>query len=478
MKRFLIFATACLLPLSLLAQQPTPATPCDCAKGQVAVSQDAADFVTAVAAGFGTRTPLGPYRLVAMVTREHRSELLAGKTDAYKADLTAVLTPNPQRACRIATAAVIGLEMAQAFGAQIPASVIQEAIVLQKQLCSTPALVTPEAQAIPGATKHYATGRKSTPEQDKARHAKYAPRFARLMALWANAANLPANYDCRKVCTPIKDQSSCGSCWDFSGTCIVESANILAGNLTASTSAQLSEQYTLDACDGYNGGCGGDDNTTVLMDAKAGGLPLTSLYGPYQGTSERCHWTTNQGALYKIADWGYVGAQDGVPLVSAIKAAMMQYGPIGCAVAADNSFMNYRPGTVFRDSGSRNIDHDVVLVGWQDDATRPTGGYWIMRNSWGTSWGNAGYMNIDYGANQIGYEAVWNTAVNQPAPPTPPTPPTPPVPPTPPPQPTPSHRTFDLQQKAFHLWESGDPKQQDKVNRAIKAAEDVLNNAG
>src|ERR1700722_20074575 len=78
---------------------------------------------------------------------------------------------------------------------------------------------------------------------------------------------------------PIKDQSQCGSCWCFSGTEVCEVALIKAGVLKADGSGALSKEYTLDC--GQNGGCNGDDNTTVLAGAKATGLPLTSTYGPY-----------------------------------------------------------------------------------------------------------------------------------------------------------------------------------------------------
>ena len=271
------------------------------------------------------------------------------------------------------------------------------------------------------------------PPNMAARHAAHAARHADLHAAWAARTTFPPTYDCTDLCTPIKDQSQCGSCWDFSGVCVVEAANIKAKNLPDNSAAsQLSEQYTLDACDGQNGGCGGDDNTTVLADAKTGGLPLTSVYGPYTAKEGACklHQLAGVarknagGVLYTLSDWGYVGPQTGVPTVDQIKAAMLQYGPIGAAVAADNAFESYQPGSVFQDSKSQDIDHDIVLVGW-DDARRA----WKLRNSWGTAWGNEGYMWIAYAANMVGYESVWGVAgtpiLPVPVPPAPTPPPTP-----------------------------------------------------
>jgi C1A family cysteine protease len=199
--------------------------------------------------------------------------------------------------------------------------------------------------------------------------------------------------------TPVRN---CGSCWDFSGTSVATSAFMKA--MGASSPGPLSEQYTLDC--GQNGGCDGDDNTTVLAWAKSTGLPTTADYGPYQGQAGRCK---TGATLYKIADWGYCtpSSTNAVANVADIKAMMVQYGPIGCGIdAGSDAFSNYTSG-VFTAAPSTNIDHDIVLVGWQDDPTVSGGGYWILRNSWGTSWGQAGYMFISYGSCGVGWEAVW-----------------------------------------------------------------------
>lgn len=208
---------------------------------------------------------------------------------------------------------------------------------------------------------------------------------------------------------PVKNQSQCGSCWDFSGTCVVEVAHNMAGMGGGPEKMVLSEQYVL-SCQ-RNGGCNGDDNVTVLQIAKSTGLPLTSDYGPYQGQSRSCNYKTGQ-SLWKIDDWGFAdGSQgQGVTPTDAIKAAIMQYGCVGSGIAADNAFSNIQGSQVFKGSGSRNIDHDIVLVGWDDSK-----GAWRLRNSWGTQWADGGYCWIAYGANQVGTEAVW-AVVNNPNP--------------------------------------------------------------
>jgi Papain family cysteine protease/PASTA domain len=210
---------------------------------------------------------------------------------------------------------------------------------------------------------------------------------------------------------------NCGSCWDFSGTGMVSSAYMAA--MGAAWPGPFSEQYTLDC--GSNGGCNGDDNTTVLIWAKSTGLPTTADYGPYQGQAGQCKSGVK---LYKINDWGFCdGTGNGVTDTQKIKDAMVAYrSGIGCAVAAGGTdFWNTGQGTDVGNSSS--IDHDVILVGWDDTHDNGDGskGAWIMRNSWSTTWGatcansanpnpkEAGYAWVKYGADQLGTEAVFCT---------------------------------------------------------------------
>lgn len=219
-----------------------------------------------------------------------------------------------------------------------------------------------------------------------------------------------SKYDSRDqgIIGPIKDQGQCGSCWDFSGTGVVEVAFYKAGVLKADGSQVLSEEYTL-SC-GKNGGCGGDDNVTVLAEAKATGIPLASDYGPYTASRGRCSWKSSQ-KLYKVDDWGFCtgDGQGGEAATQDIKNCIKYYGCVGSGVAAGGtSFWNSGAGT---DTGrSNNIDHDVIIIGWDDDHDNGDGskGAWLMRNSWNTSWGSMqGYAWVKYGADGLGTEACW-----------------------------------------------------------------------
>lgn len=296
-----------------------------------------------------------------------------------------------------------------------------------------------------------------TPEQKAKRLANHFRSYQahhHLLAIFRRTVTPPASWDSRTKTTggaswipPIVDQGQCGSCWDFSGTGVATVAFNVA--LGPQAPGPLSEQYTLDC--GQNGGCNGDDNTTVLAWAKATGLPTTAQYGPYQGQAGQC----KQGvALNKITDWGYCTPSNtnAVANVNDIKLAIMTYGCVGCGIdASSDAFGNYTTGT-FVAAPSSNIDHDIILVGWQDGAVSDnSGGYWILRNSWGTSWGQQGYMFISYGSAGVGWEAVW-AVVNSPTPPSP----------TPPgPTPTPAATTITLSgplaQGTYIVTPSGTP---------------------
>jgi cathepsin L len=256
----------------------------------------------------------------------------------------------------------------------------------------------------------YAKGHVRRPDKDQLIRMSHARHGAMLQAKMAILP--PKTWDSRthKWVGPIQDQEQCGSCWDFSGTGIIDIAYNKAGLGGGPAVFVLSEEYTLSCC--RNGGCNGDDNTTVLEYAKAHGLPLQSAYhapyGPYPDANTckipACKWKPAMH-LYKITDWGFAdGTSSGetVTPTPAIKSAIMHYGAVGAGIAADDAFQSIQPGTVFKDSGATQIDHDIILCGWDD-----TKGAWLLRNSWTTQWADQGYCWIAYGANHVGTEAVW-----------------------------------------------------------------------
>lgn len=265
-----------------------------------------------------------------------------------------------------------------------------------------------------------------------ARHAAAKARHGLRMKALPKAA-APA-FDCRTLgyVPPIKDQGPCGSCYQFSGADTCEMSFMRAGSMPVA-SGGLAEQYGMD-CHNW-GGCNGGDEAQVIDWCKTNGIPSTADYGPYYATSGNCQLKPGT-KLWQISDWGYCRADQGggVASVGEIKNAISTYGPVSVAVDA-SGFDSYSGGVMT--GVGHQIDHAVIIVGW-DDAKGPNGA-WIVRNQWGTGWGEKGYAWIAYGAYDIGTEAIWvtSTAIPPPPPPGPPDPPTPPEPPVPPEPPTP-----------------------------------------
>ncbi|MDD5090996.1 MAG: C1 family peptidase [Candidatus Wallbacteria bacterium] len=198
--------------------------------------------------------------------------------------------------------------------------------------------------------------------------------------------DLPAKLDWREqtVLPAIRNQGSCGSCWAFSAVGILESAiAIKTGNVL-----NLSEQDLLN-CNTYGYGCDGGW-MDILGHFKTYGSPLESAE-PYVGKENSCKSGLDRS--YKIISWGTASSA-----TSSIKQAIATYGPVSSVVAADSSFQYYSGG-VFNHDSSVSVNHAIILVGWDDSLGN---GCWILRNSWGTGWGNSGYMYIEYGKCKVG----------------------------------------------------------------------------
>lgn len=200
------------------------------------------------------------------------------------------------------------------------------------------------------------------------------------------AKELPASFDWRdKVeggLQPIKNQGNCGSCWSFSIIATVES---LLKIKDAKSTPNLSDQTMVD-CSRYDCNGGYFDAFDYMRDK---GVPSNADY-PYRANNGRCKSMTGM-AMQKIKSWSYVGSANKSPTTDQIKTAIMEHGPVSVDVAADSAFMGYKSGIYNRCNRSQ-INHMTNIVGWND----ADGGYWIMRNSWGTKWGEDGYMRIKY----------------------------------------------------------------------------------
>jgi len=200
-------------------------------------------------------------------------------------------------------------------------------------------------------------------------------------------------------CTPVKSQGSCGSCWAF-GTVGPLESNIL---IKDGTTEDLSEQWLV-SCNrdgwGCNGGWWAHDYHEWKTDPCGDTGAVMEADFPYVARDAPCECPYPHE--YLLDDWRYIGSQGGIPPLANIKQAILDYGPVSAAVYA-NSAMQAYGGGIFDGCASGQVNHAVVLVGW-DDNQGPSG-IWFMRNSWGPGWGEEGYMRIPYGCSSIGYSA-------------------------------------------------------------------------
>ncbi|TMW87257.1 hypothetical protein EJD97_020201 [Solanum chilense] len=198
-----------------------------------------------------------------------------------------------------------------------------------------------------------------------------------------SVTEVPNSMDWRKKgsVTGVKDQGGCGCCWAFSAAAAIEGAYQIANNELIS----LSEQQLLD-CSTQNKGCEGGLMTVAydfLLQNNGGGITTETNY-PYEEAQNVCK--TEQPAAVTISGYEVVPSDES----SLLKAVVNQ--PISVGIAANDEFHMYGSG-IYDGSCNSRLNHAVTVIGYgtsEEDGTK----YWIVKNSWGSGWGEEGYMRI------------------------------------------------------------------------------------
>jgi len=222
-----------------------------------------------------------------------------------------------------------------------------------------------------------------TPEEFKATYLTYRPsnrtRDIKDPVIEGPIAN-DIDWVSKGAVTPVKDQGRCGSCWAFSATAAIESYAKLSGKYGLEV---LSAQQ-INSCDKRDGGCNGGNTETAYEYVKgAGGIETERDY-PYTsggGSTGSCKF---QSSKIAVTISGYHSVSRGE---SALKNALNE-GPASLCLAA-SSWQSYRGGILER--CDNQVDHCVQGTGYSGSS------YWRIRNSWGTSWGESGFIRLAQG---------------------------------------------------------------------------------
>merc|ERR1712232_1432728 len=204
-----------------------------------------------------------------------------------------------------------------------------------------------------------------------------------------NGEELAASVDwtTQGAVTPVKDQGSCGGCWSFAATGALEGATKVAGNSLVS----LSEQQFLD-CDTTDSGCNGGleyQGWQFFKNANEG-ICTESSY-PYKARNGQCAYPSCTLGIQ-------AGGISGITHVSKSKSALesaLNSRPVAVGIQADQSAFQFYSGGILTGTCGTQLDHSVLAVGYGTD-------YWKIKNSWGASWGDNGYIKITNSGDKCG----------------------------------------------------------------------------
>ena len=225
------------------------------------------------------------------------------------------------------------------------------------------------------------------------------------------ASALPARFDWRETgkVSSIKNQSVCGACYSFAGIANIESRLLI----TEGTTYDFSENNAKE-CNYWDRSCGGGSCYDLADLFSKKGTILESC-DPYVASDVSCNSSCTPQKV--LLDWLIISTST-VPDDSILKSYIYNYGPVYTTYYAgdgndpswDNEMSTYDGSYTMYYTGTYQSNHAVLIVGWDDDLVHAGGtGGWIVKNSWGTSWGGTcgygaegGYFYIAYGSANIG----------------------------------------------------------------------------
>ncbi|XP_039064613.1 zingipain-2-like [Hibiscus syriacus] len=212
--------------------------------------------------------------------------------------------------------------------------------------------------------------------------------------LYEKFSDAPTSFDWRDkdAVTPVKDQGRCGCCWAFSAVAAVEGIiKIKNGELIS-----LSEQQLLDcSTDGGNQGCNGGWMISAFGYIKKNQGITTEESYPYEEMQETCDLEKQTTKAATISEYQMVPENNEDELLKAVANQ-----PVSVALDGSGPDFKFYNGGVFTGECSSRLTHAVTIVGYGTDESGLD--YWVIKNSWGNTWGEHGFMRIQRGADTPG----------------------------------------------------------------------------
>lgn len=231
-------------------------------------------------------------------------------------------------------------------------------------------------------------------------------------------APLLSSFDWRQhgVYLNVMDQGDCGSCWAFASTAAFWSNSIINygkrnpgvsqytpdGKLKSDIADApmppplMSAQPLLNCISKNKGDCSGGWHGSAFNHFVEYGAIFSDQ--EYAAKVKPCEQRLGTRAV----TWDYVNyPPDKLPSVTQLKAALVEHGPLVVLIRIDEALKAYKGG-VFNERNPGTVNHAVLLLGWDDSKKA-----WLLLNSWGTDWGEMGYMWVAWGSNNVGMYAAW-----------------------------------------------------------------------
>ncbi|KAK3760409.1 hypothetical protein RRG08_018637 [Elysia crispata] len=243
--------------------------------------------------------------------------------------------------------------------------------------------------------------------------------------------DLPDQFDSRtkwsncKTMKEIRDQSNCGSCWAFGSVeamsdriCVAQQGNV-----------HLSAEDVLSCCENCGNGCSGGYPTRAYQYWVRDGVVSGGVYGSKKGCypyevapchtptpncshecpTPKCHHQCIPGYSKSYSEDKHFGAKSyGVRGVQNIMKELVNNGPVTAAFTVYSDFMHYKSGVYKHKTGGQLGGHAVKIIGY---GTENGQDYWLVANSWTTSWGDKGYFKIAKGNNECSIESYIVTGI-------------------------------------------------------------------